>query len=412
MPTLATPDMQTLTSPTHVMLARQPVYNQNLGIYAYEFLFRSRDTTIDQIDAKDATGEVLSNFIFHFNLEDMMCGRKAILNTPVEFIPTLLNMPIPAEKIILDIPDDTAITASFINQCKQMNDAGFEISIGGIQYLDDIIKHASLFDIYRVDTNILEKDTYLTLPEKFKKSKKIKLLATMVETLPEYLQATHAGYELAQGYFLSKPREYIEKTLPDNKIATLNLLATVFSDDANINELDKIITEDVSLSFKLLKLINSPFFALETEVDSIRQALVLLGAKEIRNFAAIISLKNCGDQPLALVEVAMLRAKLCESLAEAANLTPNGFFMAGMFSALDLLMEAPLNQILGQLPFSDEIKLAILKQQGEIGDAIKCAKAIEQSEWSAMMFKNLEDVKILTAYHRAVLWTNDLLQNM
>ena len=409
MPRLATPEVAQMDSATNVMVARQPVYNQNLGIHAYEFLFRSNHLSIDDIDATDATGEVISNFLFHFNLEDMMCGRKAILNTTIEFLPTVTEIPLPAKNIILDIPDDTPIDKPLLDQLKVLTSKGYQISVGGTQYLDEIIHYAEFFDIYRVSYKALDKDLFLSIPGKFTKSKRLKLLATMLETLPQYMQASQAGYHYSQGYFLSKPREYVEKTLPDNKIAIINLLATVFSDDATIEELNQIISKDVSLSFKLLKLINSPFFALKTNVDSIKNALVLLGRKELRNFAAIISLKNCDDQPLALVEIALLRAKICELLAEKAGTDADGFFTVGMFSALDLLMDSPINQILGQLPLHQDLKMAILKQDGDAGEALKCAISIEQGDWSDITYKSLTSVEILNIYNKAIQWSEDLI---
>lgn len=407
---LASAEAKNDNSSTNVMVARQPVYNQNLGIYAYEFLFRCNNRTIDTIDATDASGEVLSNFIFHFNMEDMMCGRKAILNTTPEFLSTILNMPLPAKKIILDITEDTPIDKEILDKLRKLTEKGYEISVGGIKYLDDILTYAEYFDIYRVNSKTVEKSLFLSLPEKFKKCKRINLLATMMETMPEYMQATQKGYEFAQGYFLSHPQEYIEKTLPDNKIAILNLLATVFSDDSTIEELNKIISEDVALSFKLLKLINSPFFSLASNVESIRNALVLLGRTEIRNFAAIITLKDCDDQPLAMIEIALLRAKICELLAESANLDSDGYFTVGMFSALDLLMNAPIKQILDQLPLSNELKDGILLKKGGLGQALECATSIEEGQLEDVNFGELSNTEILKVYHRAIKWSEDLME--
>ncbi len=409
MPTLATAETANFDPNTNVMVARQPVYNQNLGIYAYEFLFRCHNRSIEDIDATDASGEVLSNFIFHFNIEDMMCGRKAILNTTTEFLPIIANMPLPANKIILDIPDDTPIDKPLLEQLKDLTSRGYEVSAGGTKYLDDIISYAEYFDLYRVNSTAIDKEQFLDLPNAFRKSKRIQLIATMIETLPDYMQANQAGYEFSQGYFLSHPREYIEKTLPDSKVAILNLLSTVFSNDSTIEELNQIISEDVSLSFKLLKLINSPFFALKSSVESIRNALVLLGRTEIRNFAAIISLKNCGDQPIALIEIALLRAKICELLAEAADQDTDGYFTAGMFSALDLLMNAPIKQILNQLPLSEELKTGIINKDGPIGEALNCAISIENGEWGEIAFKDLSNKEILKAYHKAIQWSEELL---
>jgi EAL and modified HD-GYP domain-containing signal transduction protein len=215
-----------------------------------------------------------------------------------------------------------------------------------------------------------------------------------------------------QGYFLGKPREYVTRELPVNKFAILQLLAVIHKADTSTKELEEHITRDVTLSYKLLKLINAPFFGVAREVESVKHAIVLLGRDEIRKWVSLLVLRGLSDEPVAMIETAMLRAKYCELLASKAKLPQDSYFTVGMFSALDMLMQQPLGSILAKLPLNDAVNDAILQHKGSMGRALSCALAVENAQWSAIAFETLDPDDMLNAYREAIQWTDRLIKTL
>ena len=233
-----------------------------------------------------------------------------------------------------------------------------------------------------------------------------------IETLEEYDQYRTRGYELFQGYFLGSPRIHRVRDLSINKLAIMQLLAIVHNLETPIEELEEKIVRDVSLSFKLMKLVNSPFFGVPKEVDSVKRAIVLLGRDEVRKMVSLLALSGVNDQPQGMVEIALMRAKTCELLGKRTGLAADGYFTVGMFSALDVLMEQPIRAIITKLPLSEEITAAILKREGIMGASLSCALAMEKAQWANIRFMDFDERDLYSISVEAMHWTNGVIQRL
>lgn len=392
-----------------VMIARQPIYNNRMGVFAYELLFRSASNISAEENGTQASAQVLSSAILNFGLEDLTCKRNIVLNVTREFLDILKTLQLPSELIILDLPDDIQVDGSLISELTQLRKQGFRLSAGGLDNIKALLPLLPFVDIFRVDIQRVKDDQLDKLMKGLRKYKNLCLQALKIETVEQYRFYCDKGFDYLQGFFLSRPRDYISRDLPPNKLAILNLLATVHNPNTDIDHIEELITQDVALSFKLLKLINSPFFGVSRKVDSVKQSIVLLGLSEVRRFVSLLALSNMSDEPISMIEIALLRAKLCELLAVKANMVESSYFTVGMFSALDLLMKQPIQTILGELPLSDEIKAAILHHQGMSGEALSCALAVENAQWQAMKFNSLSHRDIVSAFQEAIKWSHDVI---
>lgn len=403
-----------LPSNLDVMVARQPIYNRRMGVFGYELLFRSPDMPSSiqtEHQATRASAQVLTNAILTFDLNDLVCKRNAVINVTREIIQTIGDLPLPATQIILDLPDNITIDDDLIVKLKALQKTGYRISAGGLEklkYLQPVLEFA---DIFRIDVHHIKDDQLDKVIRFLRNFRQLSLLAANIETIEEHRLYCDRGFDYLQGYFLSAPREYVSRDLPANKVAILTLLATVHSVDAEVDDIEMIFTQDVSLSYKLLKLINSPFFGVSQTVNSVRQAIVILGRSEIRRWISLLALSNIDDEPVAKIEIALLRARLCEMLAVRAGLPSDSYFTVGMFSALDLLMQINIDNILVKLPLGDEIKSAILDHQGIQGEALSCTLAIEKADWKNFKFQRLTHREIVDTFRDAVQWTNQVINS-
>lgn len=410
--TVAKASAEGQVSDHNVMVARQPIYNNRMGVYGYELLFRSSPNTTGDLKPTEATAQVLATTILNFGLDELVLNRKAVINVTRAFLDIMSDIQLPTGQVILDLPDNIAVDDGLIAKLEELKGMGFGISVGGLANLKDLQQVFPFASIFRIDVhqiNISQLDALVKLLRRFKH---LSLQALKIETMEEYRFYCDRGFDYLQGYFLSKPREYVSRDLPANKLGILQLLAVIHKPDTSTSELEEHITRDVALSYKLLKLINAPFFGVAREVDSIKHAIVLLGRDEIRKWVSLLALGGLSNEPAATMEIAILRAKICEILASRTNLPQDSYFTVGMFSALDMLMQQAIEVILSKLPLSESVKEAILHRAGPMGGALACALAVENADWAAMRFENLQRGEILQAYREAIQWTNSVIKTL
>ena len=254
------------------MVARQPIYNNRMGVYGYELLFRSPGALTNlqtEKQATQATAQVLTNSVLTFDLNELVCNRNAVINVTYEILETIADLPLPVEQIILHLPDTITVDDSLVTRLKALKAIGFRLSVGSLDNLKNLQPVLRFADIFRIDVHEITKgqlDKLIKFPRNFRQ---LSLLALKIEILEEYRLYCDKGFDYLQGYFLSTPREYVSRELPANKLAILTLLATVHNADAETDDIEKIITQDVALSYKMLKLINSPFFGVGKTVNSV-----------------------------------------------------------------------------------------------------------------------------------------------
>ena len=191
------------------------------------------------------------------------------------------------------------------------------------------------------------------------------------------------------------------------------MIAKVNNPEVSVEELGHLISADISLSHKVLKFINSPMSGLRTEVDSIQQAVVLLGLTTIKNWVTILALATGSNKPQALANTALVRARCCQMLATKSHLDkPESFFTVGLFSTLDALMDQPLDEILKNLPLSSEAKTALVKHTGVFGEALKCTLRLEMGEFDTVGFQTLEENELAQIYRQAIQWADELFASV
>ncbi|HEY9200854.1 MAG TPA: HDOD domain-containing protein [Gammaproteobacteria bacterium] len=392
-----------------IYVGRQPVYNRELGVYGYELLFRTGQVNAASegfVSSDGATSTTLINTFLEIGLERLVGKRYAFINLSEQFLLEEDSLPISPQQVILEVLEDVPVNLPLLKAVKRLSEKGFIIALDDYIYNPAHKPLVAMADIIKLDIKQLSEKQLIAHVRTLKKFS-AKLLAEKIETIDEYEFCLQLGFDYFQGYFLSRPRIIKSQSLPTNKVAVLNVLSVLQNPDADTEEIEEAISFDVSLSYKMLKLINSSFFGFSREIESIRQAIVLLGRKQLSSWASMIALSRLDDRPSEMVRLAMTRAKMCEMLAEKAGLkSMESYFTAGLFSALDILMERDISDVIKPLPLSEEIVAALLKRQGPIGEALQCVIAYELAEIETAKFNQLSADDIYIANVEAVSWAN------
>lgn len=371
-----------------VFVGRQPIFRKDLSLYAYELLFRgdANSTKADVLDDDAATSQVLYNTFVEIGLHNITGEHRAFVNLTARFL--MGEYPLPGDKkhLVLEILEHVKVTAALIEAVKDLKKAGYKIALDDFIYRPELKPLIPLADIIKIDLLSLSQEQLRRYVSLLRDKTDAKLLAEKVETQQEYELCQELGFEFYQGYYFSKPNIVKGTAIPHNKITVLQLIAKIQDPNLDMETLDRIISMDASLSYKLLKLINSVSFNLSKEVDSIKGALILMGIDQVRNWATMLALSPSSDKPGELLVMALTRANMCYDLAQKLGFNnPDSYFTAGMLSILDSLLDLSMTEILEQLPLSAEIRDALLEHRGDIGRVIACVIDYEQGQWDNIL---------------------------
>ena len=392
-----------------IFVGRQPIYDRKIHIFGYELLFRSGENTADafqKIGADGATSTTIINSYLEIGLDKLVGSRYAFINLTENFLLSDEALPISPKQVVLEVLEDIAVDETLVKAVERLKLEGFIIALDDYIYNPSHKPLISMVDIIKIDIMQLNQQQLLEHVNILKQYN-VKLLAEKVETMDEFAFCHKLGFDYFQGYFLSKPRVVKSTSLASNKLAVMNLLSVLMNPGSRTEEIEEAMAFDVSISYKMLKLINSAIFNLSRKVESIQQAIVILGRKRLRSWVSMVAMASLDDRPSEMIHLAMTRAKMCEILAEKADLpSMESYFTVGLFSALDILMERDLRELITPLPLDQEIIDALVKHTGNYGEALKCALAYEVSDAANVRFKNLTPNDIFVANVEAVSWAN------
>jgi c-di-GMP phosphodiesterase len=234
------------------------------------------------------------------------------------------------------------------------------------------------------------------------------LLAEKVESHAEHAFCAELGCDLFQGFFFCRPELLHNRGIVANRASMLQIVAALQDPTVQLGQLERMIGRDVGLSFRLLRYINSAFFGLRFEISSIGQALALLGVENLRRWATLTVLASIDGKPPELTVTALVRARFCEQAGEQiAGPRPGELFTLGLFSVIDALMDAPIDEVVGMIPFPSDMCDALIERKGEKGALLNCVTALEAGDFdrAQRLVRGAGDL-----YVEALMWANEASQ--
>jgi c-di-GMP phosphodiesterase len=392
------------------MVARQPIYDAGMAVSAYELLYRESDSALKALitDSRRATLRVIATATLEVGLDRLAGGLPVHINFPRELLSggdTLL--PLSPERIVIQVFDDLPATRDVIESLRAMRARGHKIAIGDFSSRDSDRTLLTVADIVKVSLS-REQGPGLARTVQELKAHKLKLVAEEVETIEQFETCMDLGFDGFQGNFLHHPETFRAMRVPSSKIGVLRLLTELSKPEASIDEVEQLVSQDMSMSYRVLRCINSSFYNLPRKVDSIRQGIVILGLDPLRQLCSLVALQGFDDRPPNLLIVAMARARMCEQLGRLIGAPDSGpFFITGLFSMLNVLTGVPIRQLVEDLPLAPEIVSALTAEEGQLGAALHCVRAYERGRWKEVNFCGLPQNVIRAAYVDAVFWSEE-----
>lgn len=394
------------------IIGRQQILDRQLNIYAYELLFRGQGFDLnDRDEATQATNQIITDAIIEIGINNIVDEHRAFINFTTQNILEKTPLSLPKDRIVIEVLENVKIDLRVINNLREMSQQGYLIALDDFVFTEEWRPLVEFADIIKLDVlEMGEKKVREAIAQLA--PYKLKILAEKVETHQEYEYLRELGCDYFQGFFFSKPNLVQGKRMGVNQLAAVRLLTTINNPNVEFEELTTVISQDVGLSYKLLHYINSAFFSIPTKIESINQAITYLGMNELKRWVNILMLSSLSDKPIVVMQNALIRGKMCELLAKSMGHKAGNYFLIGILSSLDSILDISIEDAMSQLPLGEDIVVAILSHRGLGGEALRCVLGYEKWDTGAITFGSIDQSEIGNAYIESIAWATKVISNV
>jgi c-di-GMP-related signal transduction protein len=370
-----------------VLVARQAIFDRDRRVHGYELLFRSEggQNAFDGTEGGLATRQVLANSLLVIGLENLVGAKKAFVNFGRGPLLQGWHSALPPESTVIELLENVEPDDEILEACRELRKQGYQLALDDFVFRAGSERLLQVADLVKIEIQSIPRPEQKVLVRSYR-ARGLQTLAEKVETHEEFDWAREAGYDLFQGYFFARPVIVRGRKIPAAKLHCLRLLQESQRPELDFDRLEALILEDVSLSYQLLRYVNSPLFGVVNRIKSIRQALLFFGENDLRKWIALATLaRTADDKPGELIMHSLVRARFCESLAHQANRGQDqSAFLMGLFSLLDALIDRPIEEAVAEMNLAPEIA-AVLNGKAPDSDMLRrvydLAKAYEAADW-------------------------------
>ncbi len=384
-------------------MGRQPIYDRQLSVVGHELLFRSNSENAAVIKSgSEATFQVIINALFDLGLDRIAGNVPVFINIPQDVIMERVAEVLPADRCVLEILEDVVFHDQIVERLLQLRSAGYRLALDDFIYHRDKDRILDMVDIVKLDIRAIDSATLVDHVKRIRRHK-VELFAEKIETKSEFHACKDLGLNYFQGYFLSRPEILPGQRTPVD-LTTLTMVLEKYRDPlTSVQAIADLIRPNATLSYRLLQSANSAFHNRRAPITSVDEAVQFLGTEFVCRVVSLFLIAGQSAKPSHCLLIALQRALMCLNLSPALPGTDNGeLYMVGLLSALDILLDRPLDEVIAPLPLTGEVKLAIVQRSGPMGRILSAAIAHEEDDWQKVADTGLGLREVDHAYWQAV----------
>ncbi|MES1259210.1 MAG: HDOD domain-containing protein [Gemmatimonadota bacterium] len=396
------------TDAMNIHVARQPILDANRNIVAYELLARTGESNSFSGDPNIASVTAIETTMLGFGLPMLIGKADGFFNASRELLTSQRWKALPSGRSVLEVLETVEPDGDIVAACAAAKTAGYRIALDDFVFRPEYEALLPHVDIIKVDFMSTPADERAAVAERYR-SRGIVMLAEKIETYQDFHEAVAAGYTLFQGYFFCRPEMVATKDIPPSRLSLIRLIGEVNRPELDMTSLERVISHDVALSVRLLRYLRSAALGWRHNVETIEQGLRTLGERQARQWASIVALNLMGDEkPAALMQATLLRAYFCEELATMLGMPTrqSEFFLTGLLSTLDAVLDRPMPTILGQMSLGGEAHAALMGENIVLRDCLRAVAAYERADWGAVdrfaARNDLDPSGVAEAYQRSL----------
>ena len=400
-------------------LIRQPVMDREQSVFGYELLFRSgNDDLLLRLDEEVDTREALGQVSHRTQLQRITDGRKCFISFTRKQLLARAYTSFSPESTVVEVFETAGLDPELVRTCHEVRQSGYTLALADVVVEPRLQPLLGIIDLLKVEFQTLADEQHHEIV-KSGGEHGFGIVAHGVQTSDHFVRASQLGYTYFQGNFFRQPNIVNGRRIPISHVQYLKLLEVVNQPEFDVDQIDQLMRQSVSLSVRLLRYLNSSKFGLRTTVSTIRQALGLMGQHPLRNWVSLITVGELSQgKPLVLMNTSLIRAKFCEAVAKRAlkgQLASEGF-LAGMFSMLDAILDQPMAAVLQELALSQSIRDALLRIESPLRHVLDLVKALEDGDWrsiSALEWQlQIDNEIVFSEYTKAILWASEVFSGL
>ena len=392
-------------------VARQPIFDREERVFGYELLFRDSLENCFVGDADEASRATLDRSLV-MGLDVLCDGRRAFVNcTRDTLIKGLVGL-LPSTTTVVEILETVPADPEVMTACHSLKEQGYLIALDDYVADDRREPLADLADIIKVDLLLTTQQERGRLMKQFGPWR-CRMLAEKVETQNQFMQARDQGFVYFQGYFFRRPEMMGTHDMPANRLNYIRMLQEVSRPELDVPSLEKLVKEEASVCYRLLRYLNSAVFGFKKEIHSVRHALSILGERDLRRWVRLIAAVGAGqDKTSDLVLSALVRGRFCELLAPKVAHGESDLFLMGLLSLIDAMLETPMQAVLEKIPLDAATNAVLLGQPSALRPVFQLMLAHESGEWEAVAALSaglrLDADDVAACYWQAQQWAREL----
>ena len=395
-------------------VARQPIFTRAERVFGYELLFRGGlEACFSATDLEAACRTTLDSSLL-MGLDVLCGGAYAFVNCTREALlqghATLLPPHSTVVEVLETVPADAEVEAA----CRSLKNSGYLVALDDFVPEDPREALVSVVDFIKLDLKLTPRDQWQKMVARY--GGRVQMLAEKVENRQDFQDTRSMGFTYFQGYFFERPVIVSAREVPPNQINYVRMLQVVHQPVIDFAALERLIKQEASLCYRLLRYLNSAVFGFAREIRSVRHALSMLGEDEIRHWISLAATVGAGQKgPAELLQTALVRAHFCELISRRLPRGQGEYFLLGLLSLIDTMLGMPMSTILEGLPVDREIKAVLLGKRSGLQPLYELMLAQERADWrrcnEIAAHLHIPEEEVADAYVRSVQWAREVLSS-
>jgi EAL and modified HD-GYP domain-containing signal transduction protein len=372
-------------------LGRQPILDRNQEIIGYELLFRAAERNVAEFDSySQASASVITSALASFGIDEVLGGKLGFINVHLGLLLSEMLEVLPVDQTVLELLEFIELDDQVLERCRELKEIGFKLALDDHDFSMNYSEIYGVVDIVKIDILQTGMEALPSIVQGLRRTP-VMILAEKVETFEQFDICFRMGFDLFQGYFFERPVVLNKRRIDVSGLAMLKLLQQLIM-DASLNEIEQTFKENPSLSYNLLRLVNSVALGMREKIKTLRHAILLLGTEHLRRWTQLSLFAGNDSRGLnnPLLEMAAVRGRLMEILVKQRNGTvvndeqSEAAFMTGILSLLEVLFETPMIEIISSLNLTDDVSNALLTRSGQLGSMLTLAEKLEVTDFDAV----------------------------
>lgn len=387
-------------------MGRQPVYDRLGDVVGYELLFRSGADAVSASRRNAfATSQVIVSAFTEFGLSTLVGDRPCFVNLTREFLVGDLPVPFDPGQTVLEVLETVAVDDEVYAGVRDLAGRGYVIALDDFRPGASSARLLPMARYVKLDMVDNDTETLTATVQKLREYPGITLVAERIETEERLALAFDLGFELFQGHVLGRAHVISGHGISPSAVRRLDLLTALTSTDVDLREVVALVTTDPALSFRLLRATNSAASGLRKKVGSIRDAIALLGLARVREWVALMVVSDVSEATEEQIAEVLIRARLCQTVAEHLDLPPESGFTVGLLSGVADLIGQPVTEVAHHLPLTADVAAALIRGEGRLGEVLATVHSYERVDVGALGRAPVDSGELAQAYLSALGWS-------